>query len=171
MSLLSVAELRPRVTSPLNDAQLQDLIDFVEDSLEPFVGEAASASQTETMAGYTRSLFLKRPVATITSVTEYDALTSATGTALTNGTEFYTWPDEARLERVGRKWGARVTVVYVPTDDTIARKGAIIDLARIYLAQTPLKAESIGSDFSYQAPDNWNGHIRQVLRRLRFPVY
>ena len=163
MSLLSVAELRPRVTSPLNDAQLQDLIDFVEDSLEPFVGEAASASQTETMAGYARSLFLKRPVATITSVTEYEALT--------NGTEFYTWPDEARLERVGRKWGARVTVVYVPTDDTIARKGAIIDLARIYLAQTPLKAESIGGDFSYQAPDNWNGHIRQVLRRLRFPVY
>ncbi len=170
MSLLSVAELRPRVTTPLADDQLQDVIDFIEDSLEPFVGEAASASQTESLGGYTRSIFLKRSVATITSVTEYEALTSTTGTLLTNGTEFYTWTDEARLERVGRKWGARVTVVYVPTDDTVARKQAVIDLARIYLAQTPLKAESVGSDFSYQAPDNWNGHIRQVLRRLRFPV-
>ena len=170
MSLLPVAELRPRVTSPLNDTQLQDLIDFVEDSLLPYVGAAAAASRTEGLGGYSRSIFLQRPVGSITSVTEYEALTSTTGTLLTNGTEFYTWSDEARLERVGRKWGARVTVVYVPTDDTVARKQAIIDLARIYLAQTPLKAESIGSDFSYQAPDNWNGHIRQVLRRLRFPV-
>jgi len=199
MSLLSVDDLRALVPSPLTDDQLEILIDRVEAEITDAIGvpqnAGGTAEITRIIEGGDANLFLRRPIASVTTLTEYSGLTDTTGTALTEDEEFYVWHHEGRIQRVGGDlpraapsvlsvfhmteaefsgtsgagyWGSHAEVVYRPTDQRDLRRGAIIDLCRIWLSRTALMSESVAGEYSYQAPSNWDAEKRRVMRRLSF---
>lgn len=171
MSLVTVNELTPLVPSPIDAAALQALIDRVEADLTALVGAPYDGNAImETVAGKGEDVFLKRPIGSVSSVTEYALLSSTSGTALTEGVEFFVWPDQGRLIRLGRSdgWGARVVVSYVPQDQRLRRKQVVIDLVRVYLSRSALAGESISGSHSYTSPANWEAEVRRVARRLQF---
>lgn len=175
-SLLTVDELRARVETPLQAADIQALLDRIEAQIVDVLGNPyvdASTTITETHAGYGRDLLLNRRISTIDTVTEFDSLTDATGTELTENTHFYVWPNEGRLQRMTNagKWGAKVTVEYVPADDRHKWKEAEIDLARLDLKRMALQTESLTTERSFTktftAP-NWEKERRKIMERLMF---
>jgi len=172
VSLLTVAELKAQVRTSLADADLQRVIDREEAEVVRFYGPHyvdAPTGVTETLEGGTRSLYLRRRLASVTSITEYQTADAASGTALTAGTDYRVWAAQGRLERMptGAKWGAVVSVVYVPADDDDLRRAAIVDLCRLALERTALKSESVAGEYSYQAPD-WGQARAEILQRLGF---
>lgn len=197
MSLLSVSDCRALVPTPLDDTQLQAIIDRVEAEITEAIGapyEDASTTITETVRGGGLFLFVRRPIDSITTLTEYASLSDTTGTELTEHTHFYAWLDEGRIQRIGGSvrsapsphdvfymsdadflsgnvgggWGPRVVIVYVPQDQREKRKQVIVDLVRIVLSQTALQSESIAGEYGYQAPPNWEAEKRRIMRRISF---
>lgn len=169
MSVLTVSELRTRVETAVTDGSLQALIDRIEAEIAGRIGAAYTDDETiitEEHRGDGRNLYLKRKVLTIDTVTEYSSM-EATGVTLTENDDFITWSSRGMLERFGN-WGWRVIVEYVPTDDRIKWKEAVIDVARIDLARTPMQSESVAGEMSYTAPANWEYEREKALRRLMF---
>lgn len=173
MSLLSVTELRAVVPSPLEDADLQLIIDRVEAEITDVIGFPfvdASTTITEDVQVDGRNLFVKRPILSVDSVTD----SNGNAIALTG---FDVWENQGRLERLhshhnslfGRP-SRKFTVVYVPQDQRLQRKQAVIDLVRIVLSQTALTGETVAGEYSYTAPPNWYEEKRRVMRNLVFNV-
>ena len=176
MSLVTTAEVRALISSGLSDSELQDVIDRVEDEITEEIGAPYtddSTPITETVSGGGKSIYLKRPINSVSSVTEYSQLSNTAGTSLTENEEFYVWPDQGRLERIGGiwgggEWGRMIEVVYVPQDQNKKRKKAIIDLVRLDLSRKAMYQESVGGEYSYTAPPNWEKESRQIMKRLVF---
>jgi len=169
VSLLEVAECRALIDTHLSNDDLQAVIDRVEAEIAELVGAPTEGGDlTETLAGEGQELFLKRPIASVTSVTEYASLSDTTGTALTENSDFFVWGEQGRLTRLSGTWGAKVIVVYTPTDQDEKRKAVTIDLVRIVLVTSPLQSESVAGEYSATFPDNWEHEKAKVLRRLRF---
>lgn len=172
MSLLSVADCRALVPTPLDDTQLAAVITRIEGELTARLGTYYvddSTTITERVAGGRNSITLKRPLKLLVSVTEYAALSSASGTVLTENSEYFAWKNEGRLQRLGQvTWGASVAVEYVPADQNHLWRRAIADLVRVTLSQTALASEQVAGEYSYQAPANWETEFQRVVRRLSF---
>ncbi len=172
MSLLSVAELRAQIQSSLTDAQLQSVIDREEAEVTRLYGAHyvdGATTVSETLEGGMRNLYLRRRLTSVSSVTEYQTSDSTDGTALTAVTDYRVWAAQGRIERMpsGATWGAIVDVVYVPADDNDLRRAAIVDLCRLALERTALKAENIADEYSYTAPE-WGEARAEILQRLGF---
>jgi hypothetical protein len=179
VSLLTVAELKAQVRSSLSDAQLQSVIDREEAEVIRLYGAhyvGISTTVTETLEGGTRSLYLRRRLTSVSSITEYSTSDSITGTALTAVTDYRVWAAQGRIERMPSTnvsgfgvgvWGAIVTIVYVPADDNDLRRAAIIDLCRLALERTALKSENVAGEYSYTAPE-WGQARAEILQRLGF---
>ncbi len=174
-SLLTIAEVRALISTGLSDADLQDVIDREEAWMIRAFGAHYTAGQsvTEIFAGErTRSLYLRRPIATVTSIT-------ADGETL-DSDDYRLWGDEGRIERlpIGSLWGWRgeggiwfeetITVVYTPQDDNDLRKSALIDLLRLTLNRSGLKSESVAGEYSYTAFENTDAERARVMKRLGF---
>jgi len=171
--LVTVEECRALVTTPLKDADLAQVIERVTVEIEAVLGEAylSTLEITETLEGGGENIFLKRAAASVSSVTEYGLLTDVTGSSLTEGDEFYAWGEEGTLQRLGGvNWGKKVVVVYKPTDELAKWKQAVIDLVRILVSQTAMRMETVGGEYMYSAPPNWEAEKRRVMRRLGFGV-
>lgn len=170
MSLVSVQEVRDLVTTPLSDDRLQAIVDREEGAVIDLYGAHyvdESTTINETHAGEDGpNLYLRRPILSVSSVTEKASLTGDAQT-LTEDTHFTVWADEGRLQRLSGSWGAVVTVTYVPQDDSDKRKRAIIELVRLALERTAMKSENVAGEYSYQAPD-WNVERARILRSLGF---
>lgn len=173
MSLTAVAEVRALVATTLTDAQLQIVIDRVEADITERIGAPytdANTTISETVAGGYADLYLKRPISSVSTVTEYSSLSSESGEALTAADgDFFVWPNEGRLVRLanGGRWGARVVVAYVPADDRHKWKQAVTDLVRLIVNHQAMKAESVAGEYSYTAPD-YEVEKRRILKRLSF---
>jgi hypothetical protein len=175
MSLVTKDDVKALVqaASVLSDAELQDVIDRVEAEVTGKIGaqyEDDSTTITETLRGGGKSIFVKRPIESVSSVTEYTQLSDETGNSLTENDEFFVWPDQGRIERIHYDWDTKVVVVYVPQDEREKRKRAIIDLVRLSIERTAQFQESVGGEYSYTAPGNWEREWRRVMRRLQFTV-
>lgn len=176
MSLVSVDEVRALVGTHLTDTQLQTVIDRVEDGVTDEIGapyEDDSTTITETVRGDKKNIYLKRPVKSVSSVTEYTQLSDETGNSLTENDEYYVWPDQGRLQRIHgiwgkEKWGKMVEVSYIPQDQREKRKQVIIDLVRLELNRSAMYQESVGGEYSYTAPGNWEKERRRIMRRISF---
>lgn len=153
MPLLTLAELRAVVESDRTDAELTALIAREEAMLVRKLGAHGDGvtAVTEVLEGHGGDLFLPRSVVSVTSVN------GATGgyTAL------------PRQGRIYGTWYGLVTVVYVPADDRDERRAALIDLVRLAVSRTAMKAESVAGEYSYQAPD-WQAARAEIYRRLMF---
>lgn len=173
MSVLTVSELQARIDTPVSDAALSALLERIEADIKKAIGNPYTDATTDITESHRRppgkSLYLRRPILTVSSVTEYTDLSSTTGTTLTEGTNFYVWADEGRLERIlGGTWAVRTDVVYVPQDDRPAWREAELDIARIALSRSALKQESVGGEYSFTAPDSWEAEAQKVIGRLLF---
>lgn len=166
-TLLSVPQLRRTVQSDLDDVQLQELIAEEETELIRRFGPHADGTiqVTEQRDGGGDNIFLNRPVLSVVSVAERTRLDGSDSTLAT--TQYLVRP-AGRLTRINASWGALVTVVYVPADDQAIRCAVITELVRLRLTQRSLKGESVGGEYSYTAPDDWEAVRRQHYRRLKF---
>ena len=176
MSLVSLDEVRALINTHLTDTQLQAVVDRVEDEVTAEIGdpyEDDSTTITETLKGDKKNIYLKRPVKSVSSVTEYTQLSDETGNSLTENDEYYVWPDQGRLQRIHgiwgkEKWGPMVEVAYVPQDQREQRKQVIIDLVRLELNHSAMYQESVGGEYSFTAPSNWEKERRRIMRRISF---
>ena len=170
MSVLTVDQARALVATALDDAQLQAVIDREEAEIVKRLGAAyaTGVSLAETHPGGGKSIFLRRGIGSVTTVTERISPSSSPVTLA--ATDYFVWADEGRLERLppGGTWGAVIVVTYAPQDDRDAWRGVEAALVRLALERTALKSESIAGEYSYVASDNWDEDRAVLLRRLGF---
>lgn len=172
MALLSVAEIRALIPSSLTDEALQAVIDREDAAIVAAYGAHYSAGQTITEAfdsqGF-KNLYMARPVASVTTITEatvgYTAETLAAA-------DYYLWGRQGRIERLprSRAWGDVVTVTYAPADDNALRESILVDLVRLALERKALQSESIAGEYSYTTGANWDRERGAILRRLGMGV-
>lgn len=167
MSLLTVAEARVLVKTGLSDPDLQAIINREEALVTDLYGAHyvdANTTVVESLSGGGASLFLRRPLTSVTSIVE-------DGVTLT-ADDYRVWGKQGRIERlpVGTKWlaGVVIAVTCVPYNDNERRKAAIIELVRLTVQRTVMKSESVAGEYSYTAPE-WDTARRAVLRGLGFP--
>jgi hypothetical protein len=163
MSLVSVAEIKARIKTVMGDADLQTVIDQAEADVVAHYGAHyvdGTTTATETVGGGLASLYLRRPLASVTSIVD-------DGTTLTSD-DYRLWASQGRVERLprGTLWGDVAVIVYKPANDNTQRKRVIIDLVRLDLERTAMTHESVGGEYSYNAPD-WEQERAGVLRRLK----
>ncbi len=161
MSLLTLADVRALVKTSLTDPELQAVIGREEDEIIRLYGAhytTSTATVSETLEGGGASLFLRRPILSVSSVTEDGAVLASA--------DYRLWGGQGRIERLpkGATWGEVITVVYVPGDDNSRRKVALISLVQLAVERTALKSESIAGEYSYSAPD-WEAERAKLLRR------
>jgi hypothetical protein len=163
MSLITTTEIAARIKTTLTQDELQSVIDQAEaDVIAAYGAHHVNGTTTvlETLVGGLSSLYLRRPLASVTSISDDGATLTATAYRL--------WASQGRVERLpaGTLWGSVVVIVYVPADDNLRRKAVITDLVRLDLDRTALKSESIAQEYRYDAPD-WNVERAAIVRRLK----
>lgn len=172
MSLLTVATLRAQVNTGVDDTKLQTIIDREELEIVSRYGAHyvdGSTTISETVDGGSCSIYLKRRIGTVSSITEAQSLGGAT-TTLTS-TQYVAYAGQGRIVRLseGTRWGRTVVVTYVPADDRPLRTQVLIELVRQALEQTAMAAESVAGEYSFTAPD-WERQRRRLMKRLEFPA-
>lgn len=172
MALIDADFLKERIPVALSDARVQALIEDVQATIETRLG-AAYATDTTITEVHTRpngiNLYLKRRPGSITSVTEKRGLGDTATEAIT---DYHMIARNGMLVRTdGPTWGALVTVVYTPADDRPQWREAIVDLCRLRLARMAMAGESVGGEFSYTAPQNWEQQERLIMRRIELRTF
>jgi len=115
------------------------------------------------------TLFLDRPAASVTSVSEYDG-DSLVATELEPGDYRLRYGGRA-VQRLGSGenpragWAGRVVLTFVPVDDTARRKRVVIDLVRLALRYEAAKAQTAG-DRSETALDDYTRERENLLGEL-----
>lgn len=162
-SLITPTLLREHMASSLSDIALQRIIDAEESEIVARYG--AVGSQIEEFSDATPGplIFPSRIVGSITSVVEKysDSFIGGYSSTTLAATDYEIVPGGRQIRRLGSGvnpsscWGQRVTVTYVPADETARRIKALIDLCKLTLSSTPgLKSESVGgNEYSYTAGD------------------
>ncbi|MFD3165475.1 hypothetical protein [Herpetosiphon sp. NSE202] len=164
-SLLTLAELRAVVTTGMDNADLQAVIDREEAIMIGRIGAPNDgiASITKVVRGSATNIYLPHRIASVASVEDRD-----TGAYAPVASDLYEiWEDGGRIERLYVRWGARVRVVYVPADDRPQRKAATIELVRGAIERTAMVRESVAQEYSYEAPD-WERERNRIYRTLVF---
>jgi len=167
VSLLTVAELRVLVKTPLSDADLQVVLDREEALLIDLCGPHYSAdpafSITEMAIGGHPSLWLGRRIGSVVEITEDE------DTDPLDADEYRLWGNAGRIQRLpeGSLWADLVGIEYVPQDDSALRKSVIADLMRLTLERTALRSESVAGEYGYTASD-WDRDRAKLYRKLRF---
>ena len=137
--------LREHVETDLGDDALTRLIDDAVAAIARRHGDAASVTKTF-LPGFDATLYCDPPIGSLTSITESDGDTETVLSA-----------DDTRLLYGGRhierlatgthpadRWASRVTVAYVPVDDSARRDRVTIDLVRLALQYSALQSEGAG---------------------------
>lgn len=165
MSLVTIAHARALINTSLSDANLQIVIDRVEEQVTARVGapqtDGYGTTLVKTLRGEGENLFMPTDIHAVTSIVE--------DMATLTSDEYQTWGGGV-IERLpmGSLWGDRVTVTYAPADDRKVRSQVIIDLVRLVLERTAMAQENIAGEYSFTAPDNWDRAFNRAMRRLTF---
>lgn len=166
MSLVSTDEVRAQINSGLTDAQLQAVIDRIEEEIADKIGDPQNdgntVTHTVTKRGGVSCLFMPSEIGSIVSIME--------DTVTLESTQYQTWPAGV-IERLPVDiglWGDRCVVTYKPADDRSKRKGVIIDLVRLELNRSEMDEESFAGEYSYKSSGNWNQKRREIMKRIQF---
>ena len=164
-SLVSPVEVKALIRTAMTDENLQVVIDRVEAQINEKIG-APQTNEYQTsiekiLRGEGPSLFMPTEIYSVVSIVE-------DGTTLESD-QYRVWGGGV-IERLPMhsNWGDRCVVTYKPADDRLKRAGVIIDLVRLVLERTAMKAESIAGEYSYTAPENWDREFRKAMRKLLF---
>lgn len=176
MSLVDVATLRSIVQTDVGDPGVQLLIDSAEKEITDVYGSPAGPttvilSRLDYSLQNTDTIYLERPLASITSVTEVWGDEFSETTTILDATDYrIVWGGHALL-RIGSGtnkrwlWGHRVTVVYVPVDDTLRRKEIITELVKLALRHSGVRSqgEGVTAETSYE---DYAGERAQLIRSM-----
>lgn len=175
MSLVTIAQVNALgAGGGLADADLQVLIDREEAEIVRRFGAHyvdGSTTVSETVPGGRKSIYLRRAVGSVSSIQEYAYLGDTAPITLTS-TDYYTWGNQGRIERLTQSvWGAVAIVVYVPVDDRDLRRQAIIELVRLGAAQdTGQSVSGLGYSISGQDTQDWQQARAMQYARLSMAV-
>jgi len=188
-SLLAPADIRTHIETDLPDVAVQRIIDAEEAEIVTRFGPHTTETETFEVSqwdvsqgglgsaaapwgevfpyGASTEIILGRPCQTLTTVTEWIGVV----TTVLDATDYELY-ESRRLMRVTTGlhprmgWGHRVTVLYAPVSDSARRVRVLIDLCRLALAHTGLKADRFG-DFSTTSYDDYQTEREQILSTLR----
>lgn len=173
-TLLSVTEVRQHVETDLGDDALTRLVEDAD--LEIIDRLGALTSQVEVLDGEgLQVLPLARKASSITTVVERIEETDYALAA----NDYELLSDKFQLLRKqgtnypSVSWRGRVTVTYVPYDETASRKRLLADLVRLAVEYTANKSVSIGdaSKASVVYQDEREALFRALLlRNRRLPI-
>lgn len=155
---LTPAQFREHHPTSLVDAALQRLIDAAEGAITARFGAIASFSDRR--RGGSLLLFLSRPAASISSVTERYGDPLGVTDVLLSANDYTLLPGGLTLRREytgahpADRWTDDVVVVFVPADDSAQRTRVTIALVQLDISHNPgLSSEQIG-DWSASYADN-----------------
>lgn len=159
----------------LGDTDLQSIIDREEAEMVRRFG-AHTGSRAETVHGGTGSIYLKRAISSITSISEYLYLGDPAPLTLV-ATDYYVWSDEGRIQRLYGgyapfRWGPMVIVTYTPVDQSDLRKQVLIELVRLATNQdTGASISGLGYSISGGPKDTsaWQASREALYARLAGP--
>lgn len=170
MTILTTDEFRAFVTTALEDAALQMLLDAAETEILRAAG--APGSTEELFRGGGRLVALGRQAESIASIVETIGSTDTT----LDANDYLLHPDLYVIERLstgpnGRSyWYGRVLVTYTPTDDEALRQGVQRDLVNLMLNYVPgLTMEQVGAwtqQFAANSAWNTDEERANILARL-----
>lgn len=177
MSLLTTDDVTGRgIGASLSTFVLQGIIDDEEAELvRRFGANREDAPITETVQGGCKSLGFRRALESVTSVVEYAYLGDTAPLTLVANTDYYVWPTEGRIERLGQHWGPAVRVVYTPVDDTALRRNVLLELIRVAVSQNVLASETKAvangptHSMTYASGGDWNRTRERLYNRLGGP--
>lgn len=155
----TLAEVRARVETDLDDATLQTLLDGEVESLQR---EAGRETETETQfASGLKQIILHRKPASITSINERGTLTADPITLSTNDwrqTGLYGLFRVSDGDNPASRWGAEVVVAYVPELDTNLRDRIVFDLVQMAVEFRAFDEETAG---------DWKGLQKDYKQRRK----
>ena len=168
MAILDVDQLRLFVTTSLDDAALQILLNATEAEIVAYAG--ATGAITEQIDGRYGHLILSRPAYTVTSITE------TVGTTVTKlaADDYRIRADGYYLERLNTgtnrrsRWHGLVTVTYTGSSQDDVRKLVQVDLIRLDISSdSNLRSQTIG-DFSETFANDRPASVQrdEILERL-----
>jgi hypothetical protein len=163
-SLVTTANVRALVKTALTDAQLQDVIDRVEEEIHFLIGnfqdDTGNVQNAESMYEVGDSLFVKQPISAVVSVVDEDGET-------VDSEDYRVYGYQGRVEAINFNWDGYYTVTYKPVDQRAKIKRITIELARLDINRTAMETESVGGEYGYKAP-NWTLQRRLLLRQLTY---
>ena len=155
----TLAEVRARVETDLDDATLQTLVDGEVEALER---EAGGITETETQyASGLKKIVLSRKPNSITSIVERITLTAD---PITLATDDWRQTGQYGLFRVSdgtnpaSRWGAEVVIAYVPELDTNLRDRIVFDLVQMAVEFRAFDEETAG---------DWKGLQKDYKKRRK----
>lgn len=159
MASLNVAGFREHVTTALGDTALELLLDAAWLAIAEIAG--AEGDVVEVRAGGGSILFLPRPAASITSVSEWFGYSTQRTLA---ANDYRLNSDGVSLHRltVGTTpavyWGGPVQIAYEPLSDESSRQVVQIALVKLFLDHHPGIAEEDIGDWRqvFQSNSVWN---------------
>ena len=165
--MITIADVRAVVQSPLTDTQLQAVIDRETSIATSRYGPVSDGTNpiTETTSGMAQSVYLRHPIVEVVEVVE-QAYPSAPVVTL-DGDDYTVIAREARLVRHRNRWSGQVTVTYIGEDTRPTWRAVLIELVRIGLEQTAMEREEVANEYRYQAPE-WEHRRNALYRRLGF---
>lgn len=179
-NLVSAAEVQVLVGTSVSSANLDTIIEREEQAIIDMYGAhyvdvntAISETHVREVGAPAGDIFLRRPILSMDSLTEKVDWTS-TAVALTENVDYVTVPGQGRLVRLNQAWGRVATVAYVPQDDRLKRKRAIIEMVRLALARTAMRSENIAGEYSYTVAGGndadlpWERERAKILASLGF---
>lgn len=157
-SLVSLADARALIQTDVADSGLQLLLDAAEQQIVNRWGPNYPGPVTITKERTDYSLetldwlyYTERPIETVTTITEVFGDEYSETSQVLSPNDYRIFYGGRALQRLGNGtnqrwlWGHRVTLVYVPLDDTLRRKEIIIELVRLALRHSGVRAQSEGN--------------------------
>ncbi len=164
MALMTLPEVRQNIETGLLDTALQRIMNAVEQDIDQEYG--AVDSQVDQFDGGLLSLWLSRPILSITSIVERIG-----NTDITLASDDYETRHESQIDRLTTgtnsrsTWGDKVTVTYVPVDTTARRIAVYLKLIKLDIQYSGLDSERVG-DFSSKSMDYPSERLK-ILSGLR----
>lgn len=171
-SYLTVSQFREHVKTSLPDTAVQRLLDANSLSIDERAGPIGSVPETR----YPRQdslIFLDRPVASITSITEFFNDPIGISGVVLDSTDYRLHSNNTVLERWGYGthpadwWPTRVEFVYVAVDDSAERIRVLIKLCQLDLNREPgTSMTRMGEYIDQQRGEAYNDEREAILASL-----
>ena len=157
---ISLADLRARIETDLDDPTLQRIIDAAVKSIVRSAGNATEEVETKLAAG-ADWFTVSRLITTVTSIVERRRHSSS---AVTLSSDDYRQVGSYRFLRLrdganpALGWGAEVVITYVPEVDSDVRDRVTLDLCQVDLEFKAYESEKSG---------DWSGSQKDYVARRR----
>ncbi len=165
---VSLAQLRLRVETDLDDPTLQRILDANVKAIARAAGSATAESEDQN-ATNSEWLAVLRPVAAVLSITERRRNSSEEVTLSANDYRLVGATKFLRLrggDNPAGFWGDAVIVNYTPEVDTNVRDRVTIDLCHVDIEYRPFNEEKSGKG-EWEGKADWSKERRELLAQVR----